>query len=44
MVNVRNELLKQFCVKEPTSVIHPQTISAASNSVDKVKSQFGQSK
>ena len=31
---------KLFRVKEPTSVIHPQTLSAGSNSADNVKGQL----
>ena len=42
-MNTRPWNSKPFRVKEPTSVIHPQTISAGSNSVDNVKGQFSQS-
>ena len=34
---------KLFHVKEPTSVIHPQTTSAGSSSVNNVKGQFSES-
>ena len=42
-MNTRSWNRKPFRVKEPTSVIHPQTISAEANSVDNVKGQFSQS-